>query len=106
MPGFDGLENAKQILNKMMAEKKERDKAEELQKQKEARIMRGEITLDDLEEYYQDIKSRVSPAYFSGSAFNVGDSFKTWYLNTKHAKDNLASGFLLSAVLSKTQKDL
>lgn len=96
MSGFDGWKDAQKKLKQMI----EMQHEQEMRDEKECRIMRGEITLDDLEEYYQDIKSRVSPAYFSGSEFNVGDSFKTWYYNSKHAQNKLSCAFLLSGLNS------
>lgn len=109
MPGFDGLEDAQKVLKKVL---KERERVREKEKKKyelemTKRVVVGRATEEDLayiEEWYQGIRRGVSPAYFSGSMFYVGDSWTEWYKSLNVGGVGLGEALVYGAVMKAVYK--
>lgn len=99
MPGFDGLEDAKKILKKAREKAQEKNQREfEMAK----RVVVGDANEEDLayiEKWYQEMKKGMSPAYFSGSMFNVGESWTKWYKQRKIGSVSLGEAIVYGAAM-------
>lgn len=95
MPGFDGLEEAAATLRRIRDEQI----AAERKLEREERWKRGGATLNEMEEFYQEQRGKFSEAYFSGSPFYVGDSFKDWYLSSGRARPDMGGAMVYGAFL-------
>lgn len=57
---------------------------------------------------YQNYKSQFSEAYFSGSPWNVGDSYTEWYLSKPYTYDEkftIKFYIILSCILNSLNKN-
>lgn len=101
--GFDGLNEAATLLRRLKKEQEER-KRDELEKvrekEREERWKAGGATLDEMEEFYQEQRGKFSEAYFSGSPFYVGSSFKDWYLSSGRARSDVREALVWGAMLT------
>ena len=103
MSGFNGLEEAKVTLRRLQDKNMSRIREEKERKRSEKRDKRwiaGGATIDEMEEFYQEQRGKFSEAYFSGSPFYVGTSFKDWYLSSGQARPDLSEALVLGAMLT------